>query len=279
MRLSLRVRAAGVTTRALVLLLALATVVEACEEEPQPQPPAPDAIAAVREAADRTVKAGAANIGIQVSSPSEAYSVRGAIELATASFRVRVRVRSAPYTHFIESLEAIGMRGETFQIVRKEPGFENLAPTGCAFDPHSLVGSYGGAISVQEAMALVGVATRLLQDGARTAIVLQRKERPAATYRVIVDPSAVSDADLPRSDEWRVVNPRRLARHLGPAHVTVDSRGLIRRLALDLRSFPPPKRGPGVGRERRRERVSVTVSLSDFGRTFDLRPPACMAME
>lgn len=132
MRLSVCVRAAGVKTRALVLLLPLATLVEACEEEPHPEPPPPDAVAAVREAANRTVEAGAANIGIQVSSPSAAYSVRGAIELARASFRVRARLKWAPYTHFVQSLEAVGMRGETFQIVHEEPGFENLAPTGCA---------------------------------------------------------------------------------------------------------------------------------------------------
>jgi hypothetical protein len=52
-----------------------------------------------------------------------------------------------------------------------------------------------------------------------------------------------------------------------------------RRLSLELRRFPPPSHGPGLARERRRERVSITVLFSDFGRALEVRPPACIAME
>jgi len=262
-----------------VVLAALAALAGGCKEESEPVPPAPDAAGRVREAAARTLDRGAASITIRVASPFVEYSIRGAIELARGEFRVRAHVTRAPYTHFVERLEAIGVRGETFQIVHGEPGFDNLTATDCAFDPHALVGSYGGAVSVQEAVALVGVATRLLRDGLRKATVMERNERRSATYRVIVDPHAVSDPDVRRSDEWYVVNPPRLARHLAPIEVTVDSGGLIRRLALELRRFPPPSRGPGIAREHRREVVSISVSLSDFGRALEVRPPRCVAME
>jgi hypothetical protein len=185
-----------------VVLVTLAMVAAGCKEESEPVPPAPDATSAVRESAERTLDGGPASITIRVSSPSVKYSVHGAIDLARPRFRVSAHVTWAPYTHFVERLEAIGVRGETFQIVPGEPGFDSLTATDCAFDPHALVGGYGGAVSVQEAVALVGVATRLLRDGLRTATVMERNERRSATYRVIVDPQAVSDPDVRRSDEW-----------------------------------------------------------------------------
>lgn len=279
MRVPIRSPAAYGITLTSVLLVVLATFAGSCNEESEPVPPAPDAAGRVREAAARTLDRGAAGIRIHISSPTVEYSVRGALELGRGEFRVRGHVTRAPYTHFAERLEAIGVRGETFQIVHGEPGFDDLTATDCAFDPHAPVGSYGGAVSVQEAIALIGVATHLLRDGLRTATVMERNERPSHTYRVIVDPQAVSDADVRRSDEWHVVNPPRLARHLAPIEVTIDSGGLIRRLALELRRFPPPSRGPGIAREHRRERVSISVSLSDFGRALEVKSPRCVAME
>jgi hypothetical protein len=61
--------------------------------------------------------------------------------------------------------------------------------------------------------------------------------------------------------------------------VRVGSDGLVRRLALELRRFPPPSTGPGLVRERRRERVSITISLAGHGRVLDVTPPECVAME
>jgi hypothetical protein len=261
------------------VLAALAIVAGGCKQDSGPVPPAPDAASAVRESAERTLDRGPAGIRIRVSSPLVEYSIHGAIELARERFRARAHVTRAPYTHFVERVETIGLRGEIFQIVHGEPGFDNLAATDCAFDPHALVGSYGGAVSLQEAVALVGVAIRLLRDGLRAATVAQRNQKPSATYSVVVDPRAVSDPDMRRSDEWTVVNPPRLARHLAPIGVTIDSAGLIRRLALELRHFPPPARGPGIAREHRRERVSISVSLGDFGRALEVKSPRCIAME
>jgi hypothetical protein len=192
---------------------------------------------------------------------------------------VRARVRRAPTTHFNSALEVIGVGGETYQIGRGEPGFDNVEGTACAFDPHAPIGSLGGAVSVQEAVALVGVAVRLLRDTTRTTTVIEQHAGHAATYRVPVDPSTVTDADAGRGDEWIVVNPPRLARHLAPMHVTVDSDGLIRRLSLELRRFPPPSPGPRLARTRRRERVAIAMSLGDFGRPLQVRPPSCVAME
>jgi hypothetical protein len=74
-----------------------------------------------------------------------------------------------------------------------------------------------------------------------------------------------------------VVNPPRLGRHPAPIEVTTDADALIRRLALELRRFPPPSRGPGIAWEHRRERVSISVSLSDFGRALEVRPPRCVS--
>lgn len=124
---------------------------------------------------------------------------------------------------------------ETYEIGRGEPGFDNIELTDCGFDPHAPIGSLGGAASVQEALALVGVAVRLLRDGTRRAELVGEHTGRGATYRVVTDPSAVSVA--------------------------------------------PRSRGPGLARQRRRERVSIAVSLGDFGRALDVRPPSCIAME
>jgi hypothetical protein len=250
-----------------------------CENGSKAEPPPPDAVTAVRQAAVSTLAGGAAKITIRVSSRTAAYSVRGAIELASATFRVRAHVMKAPMTHFANPIQVIGVGGETYQLVDRDLTFQDVGRAGCAFDPHSPVGSVGGAASVQEAVALVGVATRLLRDAPRKVTLVERRGRGAAGYRVIVDPRAVSDPDARRGDEWIVVNPPRLARHLAPVRVTVDADGLIRRLSLELRRFPPPALGPGRAREQRRERVSISVSLGDFGRALKVKLPSCVAME
>jgi hypothetical protein len=266
--------------RTITLLLAASTIAAAgCEDGSQREPPPPDPAGTVREAVVRTLSSGPARIGIQVASPTVAYSVRGAIDLATEGFRVRARVNRAPTTHLDSALDVIGVGGETYQIGRGEPGLDNIEGTACAFDPHAPIGSLGGAVSVQEAVALVGVAVRLLRDGARTTRVVDQGTPHAANYWVSVDPSRATDIDPGRGDEWIVVNPSRLARHLAPMQVTLNSDGRIRRLSLELRRFPPPSRGPGLARERRRERVTVVVALSDFGRRLEVAPPSCVAME
>jgi hypothetical protein len=176
-------------------------------------------------------------------------------------------------------IQVIGVGGETYEIGSGKPGFDNIELTACGFDPHAPIGSLGGAASIQEAVALVGIAARLLRDGTRTAeLVAEQAKR--ATYGVVVGPDAVSVAPaVQRGDEVIVVDPPRLARPLAPMRVTIDSGRLIRRLSLELRRFAPPSRGPGLARQRRRERVSITVSLSDFGRALEVRPPGCVAME
>jgi hypothetical protein len=270
-------------TPAGVLLVALVMVASGCEDGSEAEPARPGPTGEVRKAAVRTLAAGPASITIRVSSRTTVYGVRGAIDLATARFRLRARVKRAPMTHFATRLRVIGVQGETYQIVddvQRQTGFEGLQQTGCAFDPHAPVGTFGGAASIQEAVALAGVATRLMRDAPRKVTLLERRKRRAATYRLSVDPSAVSSPDAPRSDEWIVVNPPRLARHLAPMRLTVDSKGLIRQLSLQLRRFPPPASGPDrVARERHRERVSISISLSDFGRRLDVGLPACVAME
>jgi hypothetical protein len=176
-------------------------------------------------------------------------------------------------------IEVIGVGGETYELGSGQPGFDNIELTACGFDPHAPIGSFGGAASVQEAVALVGVAVRLLRDGTRTAeLVAEQGNR--ATYRVVVDPDAVSVAPaVQRGDEVIVVDPPRLGRHLAPMRVTIDSGRRVRGLSLELRRFAPPSLGPGLARQRRRERVSIAVSLRDFGRELEVRPPSCIAME
>jgi hypothetical protein len=263
-----------------LMLGCLAIAAASCVSGDQREEPPSNAVAAVRDAAVRTLAAGPANIGIEVSSATTEYAVRGAIELATDRFRARARVERAPMALHDKDVELIGVGGETYEIGRGEPGFDNITPTACGFDPHAPIGSLGGAASVQEAVALVGVAVRLLRDGTRTAELMSDHVDRGATYRVVTDPDAVSVAPaIQRGDEVIVVDPPRLARHLAPMRVTVDSGGLVSRLSLELRRFAPPSRGPGLARQRRRERVSITVSLGDFGRELEVRPPSCIAME
>jgi hypothetical protein len=262
------------------LLMGCVTMVAGCGGGTERDEPDPDPLAAVRDAAVKTLAAGPATIGIGVSSATVGYSVRGTIDMATDRFRVRARVKRAPMTHFGGVIEVIGVGGETYEIGSGEPGFDNITPTACAFDPHAPIGSLGGAASIQEAVALVGVALRLVRDGSRKATVAEEQAGGSATYRVVIDPSTASAGPGARGgDEVIVVDPPRLARHLAPVRVSVDSDGLVRRLSLELRRFPPPSHGPGLVRERRRERVSIAVSLTDHGRELDVSPPACIAME
>jgi hypothetical protein len=277
-RRSARIRAVAIAAN--VLLGCLAVAVAACaggaEREERPINP----LAAVRDAAVTTLAAGPASMGIEVSSATTEYSVRGVIEAASDRFRARARVRRAPMTLHDGDIQVIGVGGETYEIGSGQPGFDNIQLTACGFDPHAPIGSLGGAASIQEAVALVGIAVRLLRDGTRTAERLAEQADRGATYRVVVDPDAVSVAPaVQRGDEVIVVDPPRLGRHLAPMRVTVDSDRLVRRLSLGLRRFPPPSHGPGLARQRRRERVSIMVSLRDFGRELEVRAPSCVAME
>jgi hypothetical protein len=276
----MRIRRPGTIAASGVVLGCLAVAAASCASGGEREEPAPDPVTAIRDAAVRTLGAGPADVGIGVSSATTEYSVRAVIEVATDHFRARARVERAPTTHPDKDVEVIGVGGETYEIGRGEPGFDNIELTACGFDPHAAIGSLGGAASVQEALALVGVAVRLLRDGTRRAELVGEHTGGGATYRVVTDPSAVSAAPaVQRGDEVIVVNPPRLARHLAPMRVTVDSGGLVSRLSLELRRFAPPSRGPGLARQRRRERVSITVSLGDFGRELEVRPPSCIAME
>jgi hypothetical protein len=263
-----------------VVLGCLAAAAASCASDSERKEPPSNPVAAIRDAAIRTLGAGPANLGIGVSSATTEYLVRGVIDVATDRFRAHASVTRAPTTHPDKDIGIIGAGGETYEIGRGEPGFDNIEPTACGFDPHAPIGSLGGAASIQEVVALVSVAMRLLRDGTRRAEVVGERTDSGATYRVVTDPSAVSVAPaVRRGDEVIVVNPPRLARHLAPMRVTVDSGGLVSRLSLELRRFAPPSRGPGVARQRWRERVSIAVSLGDFGRELDVRPPSCIAME
>lgn len=244
---------------------------EAAEPDPGP-------VAQVRDAALRTLGAGPAALTLSVSSPTAEYSARGAIELATDRFRVRARIGRAPITHFDRFLDVVGVGGETYRA-RVDPTFAGT-PRGCWFDPHAPVGGLGGAASIQEAMALVGVTVRLLRDGIRTASLVRDDAGGGRTYRVVVDPRRASLAPSALgSDEIHIVAPRRLAAHLTPMRARLDARGLVRRLSFELRRWRPAGHGPGLVRERRRERVSVTIRLGDFGRRLAVRAPRCVAME
>ena len=158
-------------------------------------------------------------------------------------------------------------------------GFDPANVSGCAFDPHQPVGNLGGAASVQEAVSLAGIAVRLLRDGIRTAEVI-RDASGSTAYRVQVDPARASVAPSARgSDEVVIVNPRRLARQLGPMRVTLGSDGLVRRIGFELRDYRPWSPGPRRARGRGRERVAIALALSGFGRKLAVEQPRCVAME
>ena len=139
----------------------------------------------------------------------------------------------------------ISVGGETYEVGRAS-GFDPANVSGCAFDPHQPVGNLGGAASLQETVSLAGISVRLLRDGIRAAQII-RGASGRTSYRVQVDPARASMSPSARgSDEVTVVNPRRLARHLGPMRVTLGSEGLVRRVAFELRNSGPGRRGPGV---------------------------------
>jgi hypothetical protein len=138
----------------------------------------------------------------------------------------------------------------------------------------------GGAASVQEALALAGVAVRLLRDGATKVTLMHERPGGGATYRVEVDPGRASIApSAGGSDETIVVAPRRLAWQLAPLEVEVGADGLIRALALELRGFRPVVFAAGLRRTGRGERVAVRIDLGDFGRALSVQSPHCIAME
>ena len=269
-------RSGHVATRVALAVGALALA--ACSDAAVVERPAPDAGRTLHEAALRTLTAGPADLAIRVSSPTAAYSVRGAIHIRTEQYRVRARIAKSPRTHTPKSLELVGLNGESYELVHSEPGLTNLGTAGCALDPHAPIGSLGGAASVQESVGLVGVAVALLRDSPRKATVSERRPGGAVVYRVVVDPRKVRSIKPALGDEWVAIDPPRLARHLRPVEVTVSATGMIRGLSMELRRFPPPS-GHQRAREARRERVAISVALSDFGRPLRIRLPRCVAME
>jgi hypothetical protein len=277
-----------------LLSAALGLQVGCTDEDDRRDDPAPDAVARVRDAAQRTLGAGPADLRLRVSSRSAAYSARGAIELATDRSFVRVAVARAPRTHYDRVMDVLALQGETY-LVRgaSPPAIQNGKLVGvavpdilralrsiCALDPHGPVGNLGGAASVQEALALAGVAVRLLRDGTTKATPMRERAGGGATYRVEVDPGQARVAPSAEgSDETIVVAPRRLARQMAPLAVELGADGLVRSLALELRDFRPVVFAPGVRRQRRGERVAVQIALGDFGRAFSVETPRCIAME
>jgi hypothetical protein len=252
-------------------------VAAGCEER-QRDDPGPRPAAIVRDAAQRTLRAGPANLRVHVSSVTAEYSVVGGVELATDRFLARAYVKRSTITLHGEPIQVLGLGGETYEIGRGA-GFDPTNVSGCAYDPHQPIGNLGGAASVQEAVSLVGIAVRLLRDGTRAASVI-RDVAGSTTYRAQVDPARASVAPSARgSDEVVVVHPKRLARHLGPMRVKVDPDGLVRRIAFELRNYRPWSPGPGRTRGRRRERVAIALAMGGFGRELEVRQPPCIAME
>lgn len=273
-------RNAVVRTIAVVSAL-LACLLAGCKDdggaEPDPAPQAEqDPAADLREAARETLGAGAADIMMSVSSRTAAYSARGGMELVSDRYRVHVRVARTPIKEVRRRFDVAGVDGETYLV---QP--PDLDPSGgCWLDPHAPVGALGGAASVQEAAALAGVSVRLLRDGIGTAERVRGDPAGGTTYRVSIEPNEASRAPARyRGDEHSIVGPRRLARHLGPLLVRVDPEGLIRRLSLELRRFRSAPPGPTLLRGRRRERVSMGMELSGYGRPLGVRAPTCIAME
>jgi hypothetical protein len=269
----------GYVASRLVALTLVATALLGCAgSEPLPPVPEPSPAREVRDAALRTLGAGAAEVRVRVSSATAEYSARGSIELAADRYRVRARVERAPMTHFPTVLEVAGVAGESYLVLQGTETTLVQRSSECWLDPHAPVGALGGGASVQEAMALTSVAVRLLRDGIIRGVAVDRTTSGGRSYRVAVDPAKATLA-TPDRDEVRIVEPRELARHLRTIGVRVTADRFVRRLSLKLRQFRPATFGPALGRERHTEDVAVQVAFSGFGRSLVLRQPPCIAME
>lgn len=241
-----------------------------------PQTGVPDPKAVVEHAAGATLAARPATIELQVSSPTTQYTVRGVIDLAHDSYRLRVRGKRTKEPVPGGVLDLIGVRGESYVV--QEQGR-------CWLDPHAPVGRFGAGISVEESVMVTVVTMRLLERAIRGAAVADGKAKNRRVYQVRVDERRASPPPTPassgsRDDLW-VVKPKRLARQLvQPIAATIGKDGRVSRLSMRLPRFVVNQMEL-VPRPRRivPEPVAIEVSLGGFGRRLELKQPGCLAIE
>ena len=249
----------------------LAAVLAGCEKDEAIRDPVAD----VRKAARATLSEPSTVMEVRVTSLRAEYLVRGRIEPARDRYHGTARFARGGEDAFPTPPIRVVSTGPEAYIGK--PDLPGLRRRRCWFDPHLPIGTAPGTASVQEALALVGIATRLLAQATERARVADDpgdNER-RTSYEAWVDRSA-ANAGYRRSDELFEARPKVLARklHLPLAVDTVGGR--LGTISLELPRF---ESAAYLRRFRGVESVSIDFSLTPSDRKLQLRPTRCIAME
>jgi hypothetical protein len=256
---------------AAVATVVLAVLLSGCEGDEAIRDP----VAEVQKAARATLSEPSTVMDVRVASRRAEYVVRGRIEPArdryhgTASF-----ARGGEEAFPTPPIRIVGTGPEAYI---GQPDLPGLRRRRCWFDPHLPIGSAPGTASVQESLALVGIATRLLAHATERARIRDDAEGGdgRTRYEAWVDRSA-ADAAYSHSDELFEAGPRELARELRLPLAVETVNGHVSGMSLELPRF---ESAAYLRRFRGIESVSVEISLTPADRKLKLRPTRCIAME
>jgi hypothetical protein len=256
--------------RAALALVVLATLLAGCQKDEATRDPVAD----VRKAARATLSKPSTVMDIRVTSRTAEYLVRGRIELARDRYRGRASFARGGEDAFPTPPIRVVSTGPEAYI--GEPDLPGLRRRRCWFDPHLPIGSAPGTASVQESLALVGIATRLLaQATERARITDDAGGEGRIRYEAWVDRSAAK-AVYRHSDELFDARPKMLAHKLHLPLVVDTVGGHLSGISLELPRFESAaylRRFQGI------ESVSIEVSLAPAESKLGLRPTRCIAME
>ena len=246
----------------------------------------------ISEAATKMIDApDATAFEVTVRSPRVEYEARGLVDLGGGIYRVSARASRAPLFGAFDrserdrlSTRAVGINGRPRGAMWEDfERFEGERQT-CWVSPHLPVGTWGGAISVEDTVLLLGELIERLRyvypdPFPSNEIELVPSEGTASSYRVpeallgSVPMGAAIEPDVwDRLDLVSDIN--------GAVRVSVEADGRITGLVLTLRHRPLRPEGlPGAGRRLSPEKVAIRATLTAASEPLHLVQPECLGTE
>ena len=236
-------------------------------------------MAEVTRAARATLADTSTVVDGSVTGPGAEYSLSGRVVSARGRYRARVRFSRDPREGFpgrrFEIVgEIVGQRAEAYVAPADRSGLRGRR---CWLVPHLPIGSAPRIASAEEALALLGMVTRLLAEATERARIDESAEEGhgATRYEAWVDPSAARRLDRPRGGRVGT-RPRQLANDIDLPLTVEAVGGRLSRLSLELSDYEPAafrRRFEGAAS------VQIDLALAPSDNALKRHRPDCLAIE